>query len=313
MSNGLALVFPGQGSQRVGMLASAAEQFPQIIDTFAEASAALDYDVWDMVQNGAQEDLNLTERTQPIILTASVALWRVWQHLNGPRPALMAGHSLGEFSALVCAGSLDFADAVRLVRNRGRYMQTAVPVGEGAMAAVMGLADDEINAACNDAAQDQVVEAVNFNSPGQVVIAGHVDAVRRASENCKERGAKRAVELPVSAPFHTSLMQPAGVKLAADIEQLTLKTPEIPVVHNVDAEVAADPTQIPGQLIRQISSPVQWVASINQMSQQGIGRVVECGPGKVLAGLCKRIDRGLEAYTTEAPSDLEKALEAATA
>ena len=313
MSNGLALVFPGQGSQRVGMLASAAEQFPQIIDTFAEASAALDYDVWDMVQNGAQEDLNLTERTQPIILTASVALWRVWQHLNGPRPALMAGHSLGEFSALVCAGSLDFADAVRLVRNRGRYMQTAVPVGEGAMAAVMGLADDEINAACNDAAQDQVVEAVNFNSPGQVVIAGHVDAVRRASENCKERGAKRAVELPVSAPFHTSLMQPAGVKLAADIEQLTLKTPEIPVVHNVDAEVAADPAQIPGQLIRQISSPVQWVASINQMSQQGIGRVVECGPGKVLAGLCKRIDRGLEAYTTEAPAELEKALEAATA
>lgn len=313
MSKGLALVFPGQGSQRVGMLASAAEQFPQIIDTFAEASAALEYDVWDMVQNGVQEDLNLTERTQPIILTASVALWRVWQHLGGPRPAVMAGHSLGEFSALVCAGSLDFADAVRLVRNRGRYMQTAVPVGEGAMAAVMGLADDEINAACTDAAQGQVVEAVNFNSPGQVVIAGHADAVRRASENCKARGAKRAVELPVSAPFHTSLMKPAGVQLAEDIEQLTLSAPEIPVVHNVDAEVAADVSEIPRQLIRQISSPVQWVASISQMGQQGVQRVVECGPGKVLAGLCKRIDRGLEAYSTEEPSDLEKALEAARA
>ena len=225
----LAFVFPGQGSQKVGMLADLAAAFPEVKNTFAEASDALDYDMWALVQEGEQAQLNLTETTQPVLLTASVAVWRLWLAQGGLRPAMMAGHSLGEFSALVCAGAIDFADAVRLVRARGQYMQTAVPVGEGAMAAVLGLDDAKIEEIC--AATDGVVEAVNYNSPGQVVVAGHTQAVEAALGALKDAGAKRAMLLPVSAPFHTSLMRPAGEKLAQALAELTINAPVIPVVH----------------------------------------------------------------------------------
>src|SRR5690606_21300340 len=238
----LAFVFPGQGSQKVGMLAEIAAAYPVVGDTFREASEALGYDVWALVQSGPQEELNLTEKTQPILLTSSVALWRVWQQRGGTQPTLLAGHSLGEFSALVCAGSIAFGDAVKLVRARGQFMQTAVPVGEGAMAAVLGMDDAQLLQICSDAsAQGGVVEAVNFNSPGQVVIAGTVAAVDRAIELCKAAGSKRALPLPVSAPFHTSLMRPAGDKLRAAMADITFSAPAIPVVHNVSARPESDP------------------------------------------------------------------------
>lgn len=313
MSVSFASVFPGQGSQRVGMLAAAAERDAGVRDTFAEASEVLGYDLWALSQDGPQESLNLTERTQPLILTASVALWRVWEQRGGAQPAFMAGHSLGEFSALVCAGALDFADAVGLVRNRGAYMQSAVPVGEGAMAAVLGLDDEAIREACASAAGGEVVAAVNFNSPGQVVIAGHAAAVDRAISLCKERGAKRAMPLPVSAPFHTSLMKPAGERLAADLTSVSIRPPRIPVVHNVHARPESDPERIRTLLVEQIHSPVQWVASVDYIGAQGTGAVVEIGPGKVLGGLCKRINSALTCLATEEPADLDKALSATAA
>lgn len=308
MTGSLACVFPGQGSQRVGMLAAMAGVERLVRDTFAEASEVLGYDLWQLAQTGPQEELNLTERTQPLILTASVALWRVWCERGGLRPAFMAGHSLGEFSALVCAGSLAFTDAVCLVRNRGAYMQEAVPVGQGAMAAVLGLDDEPIAEACAEAAGAEVVAAVNFNAPGQVVIAGHAAAVERAIAACKARGAKRALPLPVSAPFHTSLMVPAGERLARDMAQVQILVPEIPVVHNVHARPEGDSATIRTLLERQIHSPVQWTASVRYMAQAGVTRVVEVGPGKVLGGLCKRIDAALECLYTEEPQELEKAL-----
>ncbi|MCB1632630.1 MAG: ACP S-malonyltransferase [Pseudomonadales bacterium] len=308
MTGSLACVFPGQGSQRVGMLAAMAGVERLVRDTFAEASEVLGYDLWQLAQTGPQEELNLTERTQPLILTASVALWRVWCARGGLRPAFMAGHSLGEFSALVCAGSLAFTDAVRLVRNRGAYMQEAVPVGQGAMAAVLGLDDEPIAEACAEAAGAEVVAAVNFNAPGQVVIAGHAAAVERAIAACKARGAKRALPLPVSAPFHTSLMVPAGERLARDMAQVQILVPEIPVVHNVHARPEGDSATIRTLLERQIHSPVQWTASVRYMAQAGVTRAVEVGPGKVLGGLCKRIDAALECLYTEEPQELEKAL-----
>ena len=308
MTGSLACVFPGQGSQRVGMLAAMAGVEPVVRETFAEASEVLGYDLWQLAQTGPQEELNLTERTQPLILTASVALWRVWCARGGLRPAFMAGHSLGEFSALVCAGSLAFTDAVRLVRNRGAYMQEAVPVGQGAMAAVLGLDDEPIAEACAEAAGAEVVAAVNFNAPGQVVIAGHAAAVERAIAACKARGAKRALPLPVSAPFHTSLMVPAGERLARDMAQVQILVPEIPVVHNVHARPEGDSATIRTLLERQIHSPVQWTASVRYMAQAGVTRAVEVGPGKVLGGLCKRIDAALECLYTEEPQELEKAL-----
>ncbi|MGK0500862.1 MAG: [acyl-carrier-protein] S-malonyltransferase, partial [Oceanicoccus sp.] len=252
--NTLAFMFPGQGSQKVGMLAEIAAEFDLVKQTFAEASDALGYDMWDMVQNGEQEQLNLTERTQPILLTSSVALWRVWRQQKGPQPVMVAGHSLGEFSALVCAGSLAFADALTLVRDRGQFMQTAVPVGEGAMAAVLGLDDDVIIDIC----QQTGAEAVNFNSPGQVVIAGKLAAVETAISLLKEAGAKRAMSLPVSAPFHTSLMRPAGEKLAEKVAGLEFSAPIIPVVHNVNAQTQTDPEKIKTLLVEQIYSPVKW-------------------------------------------------------
>lgn len=305
----LALVFPGQGSQKVGMLAGVAERFPVIGETFAEASDALGYDVWSLVQSGVQEELNLTERTQPILLTASVALWRVWQQRNGAQPALLAGHSLGEFSALVAAGAIEFVDAVRLVRARGQFMQTAVPVGEGAMAAILGVDDDQIVAICRDiSAQEGVVEAVNFNSPGQVVIAGKAGAVNVAIEKLKAVGCKRAMPLPVSAPFHTSLMRPAGDKLKEAMASLSFKAPQIPVVHNVSARPETDPEKIKAILFEQIFSPVQWTACVQYMVAQGITATVECGPGKVLSGLNKRIDKSLSCFGVDEIDGLEQAL-----
>jgi len=310
MAGLLACVFPGQGSQRVGMLADVAASERVIGDTFAEASEVLGYDLWRLAQDGPQEALNLTERTQPLILTASVALWRLWLKRGGPLPACMSGHSLGEFSALVCAGTLRFTDAVALVRNRGAYMQEAVPLGVGAMAAVLGLDDALIEQACAESASGDVVAAVNFNSPGQVVIAGHAAAVERAIAACKLLGAKRVMPLPVSAPFHTALMRPAGERLAADLSAIELAAPSVPVIHNVHAEAESDPAHIRDLLVRQIHSPVKWVGCVRQMAARGVTRVVEIGPGKVLGGLCKRIDASLECLYSEAPQDLETSLQA---
>jgi len=304
----LAFVFPGQGSQKVGMLADLAAAFPEVKNTFAEASDALDYDMWALVQEGEQAQLNLTETTQPVLLTASVAVWRLWLAQGGLRPSMMAGHSLGEFSALVCAGAIDFADAVRLVRARGQYMQTAVPVGEGAMAAVLGLDDAKIEEIC--AATEGVVEAVNYNSPGQVVVAGHTQAVEAALGALKDAGAKRAMLLPVSAPFHTSLMRPAGEKLAQALAELTINAPVIPVVHNVHAQTEANPAQIKELLTQQIYSAVKWVSCVQTMTDSGIEMTVECGPGKVLSGLNKRIQKSLQCLNVESPETLEAALAA---
>jgi len=310
--NSIAFVFPGQGSQKVGMLAAAHERFVAVRDAFTEASDALGYDVWHLVQNGEQEALNLTETTQPVLLTSSVALWRAWQASGGARPGIMSGHSLGEFSALVCAGSLAFSDAVRLVRQRGEFMQSAVPVGEGAMAAIIGLDDDVINATCADvtASGKGVVAAVNFNSPGQVVIAGQTAAVDAAIESLKAAGAKRAMPLPVSAPFHTALMKPAGERLAEAIAGVTIEPPGIPVVHNVHARTESDPERIRTLLVEQIYSPVQWTACVETMARQGFSSIVECGPGKVLSGLNRRIDKSLQSFSLEEPDALDAALQA---
>lgn len=307
-----AFVFPGQGSQKVGMLAAAHAEFAAVRETFAEAAETLGYDPWALVQEGPQESLNLTETTQPVLLTASVALWRAWRAAGGVAPALLAGHSLGEFSALVCAGSLDFADAVRLVRQRGEFMQTAVPVGEGAMAAIIGLDDDSINRVCGEivAAGAGEVAAVNFNSPGQVVIAGHTAAVEQAGVALKSAGARRAMPLPVSAPFHTVLMRPAGEQLAQALATVPITPPVIPVVHNVHALPESNPERIRQLLVEQIYSPVQWTRCIEYMAASGVRQIVECGPGKVLSGLNKRIDGELESYSLEEPASLQAALSA---
>lgn len=308
----LAFVFPGQGSQKVGMLAEFAD-VATVRDTYAEASAVLGYDLWALSQNGPQEELNMTEVTQPLLLTASVALWRLWSEKGGATPSLMAGHSLGEFSALVCAGVIEFADAVDLVRKRGQFMQTAVPVGVGAMAAIIGLEDDQVDAACASAAQGECVNGVNYNSPGQVVIAGHAAAVDRAIAACKEAGAKRALPLPVSAPFHTDLMRPAGVELAKVVEQMIFSAPQIPVVHNVTVAPESDPAVIKSLVVDQIFSPVPWTQCVQYMAAQGVTDTVECGAGKVLSGLNKRIEKSLNCYSTDAEASLSGAVEALSA
>lgn len=308
MSSNLAFVFSGQGSQKVGMLAEMAAAFPVVQKTFAEASEVLGYNLWDLCQNGEQEQLNATETTQPLLLTSSVALWRVWQEKNGKLPALLAGHSLGEWSALVCANVLDFSDAVDLVRKRGAYMQTAVPKGEGSMAAVLNVEDEKILALCKEASAVGVVEAVNFNSPGQVVIAGQVAAVDKASELLKAAGAKRVLPLPVSAPFHTSLMKPAAENMAKHIAATVFRAPTIPVVHNVNAKTSSDPEAIKALMIQQIDHPVLWVDCVKTMVSANIKTVVECGPGKVLCGLCTRIEKELTAFGIEDVAGLEKAL-----
>ncbi|WP_372797312.1 ACP S-malonyltransferase [Litorivivens sp.] len=310
MTKGLAFVFPGQGSQKVGMLAEIAESEPVVKQTFQEASDALGYDMWAMVQSGEQETLNLTENTQPVLLTASVAMWRVWQARSGAQPSYMAGHSLGEFSALVCAGSLSFADGVKLVRARGQFMQTAVPVGEGSMAAVLGLDDQAILDICAQCADAGVVEAVNFNAPGQVVIAGKVAAVDKAIEALKEAGAKRAMPLPVSAPFHTSLMQPAAEKLSEAINAIQWQSPAVPVVHNVHAKIESSEAAIRELLVKQLYSPVKWVDCVQTMVDAGVETTVECGPGKVLSGLNKRIHKPLNCLNIEDSASVDKAMEA---
>ncbi|WP_426711865.1 ACP S-malonyltransferase [Cronobacter muytjensii] len=303
-----AFVFPGQGSQAVGMLSDMAANFPVIEATFREASAALGYDLWALVQQGPAEELNKTWQTQPALLTASVALWRVWQEQGGKAPALMAGHSLGEYSALVCAGVIDFADAVRLVELRGKFMQEAVPEGTGAMAAIIGLDDDAIAKACEEAAEGQVVSPVNFNSPGQVVIAGHKKAVERAGAACKAAGAKRALPLPVSVPSHCALMKPAADKLASELEKITFNAPQIPVVNNVDVKCETSPEAIRDALVRQLYSPVQWTKSVEFIAAQGVTQLYEVGPGKVLTGLTKRIVDTLTAAAINEPVSLSAAL-----
>lgn len=304
-----AFVFPGQGSQAVGMLADMAAQYPIVEETFAEASAVLGYDLWALVQQGPAEELNKTWQTQPALLTASVALWRVWQQEGGKAPAMMAGHSLGEYSALVCAGVIAFSDAVRLVELRGKLMQDAVPEGTGAMSAIIGLDDESIAKACEEAAQGQVVSPVNFNSPGQVVIAGNKEAVERAGAACKAAGAKRALPLPVSVPSHCALMKPAAEKLAVELQNITFNAPTIPVVNNVDVACATDPDEIRNALVRQLYSPVQWTNSVELMASRDITHLYEVGPGKVLTGLTKRIVDSLTASAINEPASLAAALE----
>lgn len=304
----LAFVFPGQGSQKIGMLAELAEQNPIIEKTFSEASEVLGYDMWDLIQQGAQEDINLTQRTQPILLTCSVAIWRLWNEKLGATPSQMAGHSLGEWSALVCANVIDFSDGLRIVEARGKYMQQAVPVGQGAMAAIIGLDDQAILDACAEAGDLGVVDAVNFNAPGQVVIAGSNDAVERAMDICKAAGAKRALPLPVSAPFHTSLMKPAADNLAEMVNAVSFRAPEVPIMHNVHARNEQDPEAIKALMLEQIYSPVKWVDCVKQLKEGGVSTLVECGPGKVLSGLVKRIDRDLISVATETVADFDAAL-----
>ncbi|WKE67391.1 ACP S-malonyltransferase [Gallaecimonas kandeliae] len=299
-----AFIFPGQGSQSVGMLAELAADFPQVLDTFKEASDVLGYDLWSLVQDGPEAVLNATERTQPALLTASVATYRVYEALGGAMPELMAGHSLGEYSALVCAGALDFKDAVALVEARGQFMQAAVPAGTGAMAAIIGLDDAAVVEGCSEAAQGDVVEAVNFNSPGQVVIAGSKAAVDRACEVLKEKGAKRALPLSVSVPSHCALMKPAAEKLAERLNQIEIKAPKVPVVNNVDVAQASDPAAIKDALVRQLFSPVRWTESVEAMAKEGVTEMFECGPGKVLCGLVKRIDKALNASALHSGDDL---------
>lgn len=288
-----AYVFPGQGSQTVGMLADVAAEYPVVEETFAQASEVLGYDLWALVQNGPAEQLNETQRTQPALLTASVALYRVLEHAGVEAPEWMAGHSLGEYSALVCAGALDFKDAVKLVAMRGEFMQTAVPAGIGAMSAIIGLDDELVEKACTEAAQNEVVSAVNFNSPGQVVIAGHKAAVERAGKACLEAGAKRALPLPVSVPSHCALMQSAAEQLAVELGKLTFNTPQVPVVNNVDVEAPREADQIRDALVRQLYSPVRWTETVRYLVAQGVTEIYEIGPGKVLTGLNKRIDKAI--------------------
>lgn len=288
-----AFVFPGQGSQSLGMMTAYGDS-PVIRATFDEASAALGRDLWQLVCEGPAEALNQTVNTQPLMLTAGAAVWRMWIDKGGLMPAVVAGHSLGEYSALVAAGVLELKDAVPLVELRAKAMQEAVPAGTGAMAAVLSLDAEAVKAACSEAAQGEVVQAVNFNSPEQTVIAGHKAAVERAAELCKAKGAKRAVMLPVSAPFHCSLMQPAAEKLAIRLAGVTISAPRIPVVNNVDVAMASDPGAIRDALIRQAASPVRWVETMRAMQAAGVSHVFECGPGKVLAGLVKRCAEGLQ-------------------
>ncbi len=314
MQQDLGFIFPGQGSQKEGMLAELAEQHAVIGQTFRQASDVLGYDLWALCQEDPDKQLSLTHITQPAILTASVALWRLWQDLGGAMPAIMAGHSLGEYSALVCSGALQFTDAVALVRKRGEFMQSAVPVGLGAMAAIVGLEDAEVQAACAQAAESETVDAVNFNSPGQVVIAGHKAAVERAIEACKASGAKRALPLPVSAPFHSSLMLPAAERFAEELASVEISVPTVPVLQNYQLSLSTEDTAaIRDKLVKQIYSPVPWVETIRYFSEQGIKTVIECGPSKVLCGLNKRINPDMDAQASENQAALEAALAAVTA
>ena len=301
-----AMVFPGQGSQTVGMLAELAGDYPIVQETFKQASETLGYDLWQLVQEGPAEELNKTWQTQPALLTASVAVYRVWQQKYPElKPEVMAGHSLGEYSALVCAGVLDFQDAVKLVELRGKLMQQAVPEGAGAMYAIIGLDNDAIINACKQAEQGEVVSAVNFNSPGQVVIAGAKAAVERAAALCKEAGAKRALPLAVSVPSHCALMKPAADQLSVSLESITLKAPVVAVLNNVDVKAETDAVAIRNALVRQLYSPVRWTETVEKMAQNGVEVLVEVGPGKVLNGLTKRIVDSLQAVSVNDVKSLD--------
>ncbi|MHB1093706.1 ACP S-malonyltransferase [Thiobacillus sp.] len=303
----LAFIFPGQGSQSVGMMQGWGDR-AEVRTTFAEASDALGQDLWRLVTDGPADLLNQTIHTQPAMLAADIAAWRAWQAAGGAVPALLAGHSLGEYAALVAAGSLGFADAIRLVRFRAEAMQAAVPEGIGAMAAILGLDDAAVRAVCAEAAASEVVEAVNFNSPGQVVIAGNKAAVERAMALAKEKGAKRALPLPVSVPSHSSLMQPAADRLLVHLQGVEIAAPSIPVLHNTDVQSHADADSIRAALAKQLHTPVRWVETIQALKAAGIGRVIECGPGKVLTGLGKRIDDSLPALALVDETSLQTAL-----
>lgn len=306
----IGFIFPGQGSQSIGMLTALAEAHALVQSTFKEASDALGYDLWQLVQEGPTEKLNSTEITQPAMLAAGVATWRVWQEQGGATPAVMAGHSLGEYSALVCAGSLGYTDAITLVSKRGKLMQQAVPAGSGAMAAVLGLDDDAVRSVCEESAQGDVVEPVNFNSPGQVVVAGNKAAVERATVIAKDKGAKRAVILPVSVPSHCSLMKPAADELAKKLAAIDIKPPQITVINNVDVAGPTDADAIRDALTRQLYQPVRWVEVIQAINAQGVETVIESGPGKVLAGLNKRIVKTMSALPVYDPDTLATALSA---
>ena len=313
MSAVFSTVFPGQGSQSVGMLADLAAAYPEVAQTFDEANDALGLDLWRLVQEGPAEELDRTENTQPAMLAAGVAVWRVWRSQGGPVPVSMAGHSLGEYSALVASGALGFSAAVGLVAQRGRFMQEAVPAGTGAMAAVLGLEDAAVCDVCSQAAAGEIVEPVNFNSPGQVVIAGHAGAVDRAVALAKEAGAKRALLLPVSVPSHCALMLPAAERLASAMDGLAVEPTQVPVLHNVDVSVAGSAPDIRDRLARQLYSPVRWVETVRAIASDGVSLLIEAGPGKVLTGLTKRIDRNLSGLAITDPASLEKALEVVNA
>jgi len=304
----LAFIFPGQGSQSVGMLKDLNENFSQVAATFQEASDALGYDLWSLIQDGPAEKLNSTDVTQPAMLASGVATWRAWQSKGGAMPSMMAGHSLGEYTALVCAGSLDFIDAIKLVSQRGQFMMQAVPAGTGAMAAILGMDDELVRQVCLDAADGDVLEAVNYNSPGQVVVAGNKSAVERVCVLAKEKGAKRALELPVSVPSHCALMKPAAEQLAEVLSEISFKTPSIPVINNVDVVTAESETDIREALKRQLFSPVRWVETIEKMSTDGADQFNECGPGKVLVGLNKRINKALTSAALLDAASIEAAL-----
>jgi [acyl-carrier-protein] S-malonyltransferase len=305
-----AFIFPGQGSQSIGMMNSLAESNTVIHDTFSEASDILGYDLWALVTEGPVEKLNSTEITQPAMLTAGVASWRAWQAAGGANPAIMAGHSLGEYTALVCAGALNFSDAVTLVSDRARFMQQAVAEGEGAMAAVLGLDDESVRTLCQENAGGEVLQAVNYNAPGQVVVAGSAAAVSRLVENAKLAGAKRALVLPVSVPSHCALMRPASEQMSARLNDVSISQCAIPVIHNVNVQAAADENEIRQLLARQISEPVRWVETINIMHDHGVGLLIECGPGKVLCGLSKRINRDISCIPLINSDSVVAALEA---
>lgn len=308
MQNNLAFIFPGQGSQTVGMLSDFSEN-PVVQSAFSEASESLGYDLWQLISQGPAEKLNQTNFTQPALLTASVALWRLWQSESSIQPAFIAGHSLGEYSALVCAGVLSLSDGVKLVEKRGEYMQASVPEGVGAMAAVIGLDDQKIIAACADAEQGQVVSAVNFNSPGQVVIAGNKEAVERAGVTCKESGAKRVLPLPVSVPSHCALMKSAADNLKLAFNEITFHAPSISVINNVDVTIENDVDSIKEALIKQLYSPVRWTETVEKLASNGIDTIVEAGPGKVLQGLIKRIDKSITCISVNDNNSLTKAKE----
>lgn len=306
----LSFVFPGQGSQAVGMLSSLAQVHREVGHTFAEASDAIGLDLWVLSQTGPDSELARTENTQPALLAASVAVWRAWREAGGPQPQFLAGHSLGEYSALVCAGALSLADATRLVQLRGQAMQEAVPAGTGAMAAVLNAAPELVQECCAQAAEGEVVQPANFNSPGQIVIAGAASAVERAISQLAAKGVKRVIKLPVSVPSHCELMRPAALKLAVALEQVVMQSPAIPVLQNVDARPRQIPAEIRGALVQQLYSAVRWTETVEVLATQGVTHVLECGPGKVLTGLVKRIDERLAAHAIGEPGGFDAALEA---